>query len=133
MFFHGTYHRPRDHYRRGGGPLRVLLFRCLTGPSNCVPARVDLQVGRNDATEFSRDRGRKRRLDIVVAGVSPAINRFRSRHGCLYRLSVRRFFCCRFKLICKRWLASDKGAQFLANLDRVTHFRFPFAHHSGKG
>src|SRR5256714_7409663 len=100
MFFHGTYDRPRDHYRRGRGPLRVLLFRCLTGLSNCVPARVDLQVGRNDATEFSRDRGRKRRLNIVVAGGAPPRHTISTPHRRPSTLSVPSFFFFVPKLIC---------------------------------
>src|SRR2546430_2391154 len=64
------------------------------------PPRIDLQVSGNDTAEFVRDRGRKRRLDTVAAGVSPviSISGFRSRHGCLYRFSLRRNFS-RLKLI----------------------------------
>ena len=57
----------RDGERSGAGAhqrdaLAVFLFREIARLTQRVPARIDLQICRNNAAEFARDGWRKRRL-----------------------------------------------------------------------
>ena len=134
MLFHCPHDCPCDHHGGGGGILVIFPSRYVASVAKCIPTRVDLQVSGNDPAEFSCDRGRKRRFDTVAAGVSPAISvgRFSSRHGFLCRFFIRRDFSRLFKLISKRWLASDNRPELLTNFHGIAHFGFPFADYPGE-
>src|SRR5258707_10975735 len=72
--------------------LAVLLIHRLSCFLNCIPACVNLEVGRNNAIQFARNGRRKRRLDCTVtAGGAPPFALFCSRHRCPPHLSSRRF------------------------------------------
>ena len=58
MLFHGSHYCPRDHDRRRGDMFTIFSFRRVTRFTNCVPSRIDLQVGRDHVKEFARDRRR---------------------------------------------------------------------------
>ena len=64
MFFHRPHDRPGEHDRRRGGILAVLLLCRFARLPDRIPARIDLQVRRNDAAETARDRGRECGFDL---------------------------------------------------------------------
>jgi hypothetical protein len=73
MLFHRAHHRPRDHDRWRWRVPAVFLFRRLTRFANRVPARVDLQVGGNDAAEFTGNGRGKRRFSPCSRGRRPRL------------------------------------------------------------
>ena len=133
MFFHGPHHRPGDHDRGRRRIFPVFLFRSFARLTNQRPLGIDLQICRNNATEFARDGGRKRRLDTgVAAGVSPAMFWLRSRHGCLYTFCTAAVTDRGYSFSFRFRVARENCAELLADIDGVTYFCFPFAHHSGE-
>ena len=82
----------------------IFPFGCIARVANCVPSRIDLQVGRDHVNELACDRWRKRWFDCCSRGRRPQMGDLAPRHwmatvsACGHSVACR-FFCCLLKLV----------------------------------
>ena len=126
VFFHRPDNRPRNHDGRRRGILAAVFLRGVTRFANSIPARVDLQIRRNDTAEFARDRRRKRRLDAVVGGRVARV--FGFRHQRLRSTALPATSSSGSSM-----RPRQNRSQLLTDLDRVADFDLPFAHRASEG